>query len=383
MEKEIQRLKAELDKVRSQLYVFYELTKAMRTTLRLDEITYIILTGLTAHEGLRFNRAAIFFVNEETKSINGFMGIGPIDAEEAGKIWETIEKDKKDLYALIDNYHQIKKLTEKPKFMQFIKSLSFPLNKKSGLLFKALKKKETIQIKKEDTNKFKADPLVEKLSLQECLILSLWIKGKSTAIVVVDNYITKQTISDDDLRTFNMFMEEAQGAIENSKDFENTLTKSHTDSLTSLWNYGYFQYKLDEELAKAAPSKLPLSVMMIDLDDFKKFNDSRGHLQGDLALKRISQIIQKNCRKLDVLCRYGGEEFSLILPGSNKKDALLLGERIRNSLARSNFLESKFTVSIGISSFPEDAPDKKSLIERADEALYRAKDQGKNRVILA
>lgn len=383
MEEEIRRLKEELEKVRSQFYVFYELTKAMRTTLRLDEITYIILTGLTAHEGLRFNRAAIFFVDEKAKSIKGFMGIGPVDAAEAGEIWEAIEKDKKDLYALIDNYHQIKKLAQKPRFMEFIQSLSFPLGKRNSLLRKVLKQKAALQLKKEDLDKLKTDPLAKKLNLEECLISALWIKGKPAAVIVVDNYITKQTISDDDIKTFNMFMEEAQGAIENSKDFENTLTKSHTDALTSLWNYGYFQYKLDEELVNAATAKLSLSVMMIDLDDFKKFNDSRGHLQGDLALKKISQIIQKNCRKIDILCRYGGEEFSLILPDSTKKDALLLGERIKKSIARSKILESKFTVSIGIASFPEDASDKRALVERADEALYLAKGQGKNRVVLA
>ncbi|MBU1113292.1 MAG: GGDEF domain-containing protein, partial [Candidatus Omnitrophica bacterium] len=94
-------------------------------------------------------------------------------------------------------------------------------------------------------------------------------------------------------------------------------------------------------------------------------------------------IIQKNCRKIDILCRYGGEEFSLILPANRKKDAQLLGERIRKSIARSHILDSDFTVSIGISSFPEDATDKKTLIERADEALYEAKRQGKNQVVLA
>ncbi len=383
MHGEIEKLKEELEKVRSQLYVFYELTKAMRTTLRLDEITYIILTGLTAHEGLRFNRAAVFFADQEAESINGFMGIGPIDAEEAGEIWQAIEEEKKDLYALIDNYRQIKKASQKPKFMEFIQSLEFRLNKKGGLISKALKRKGAIHLNREETIKFKADPLIEKLNLEECLISSLWIKGKPAGLILVDNYITKKPINYDDIKTFNMFIEEAQGAIENSKDFENTLIKSHTDPLTSLWNYGYFQYKLDEELAKAASLKLPLSVMMIDLDAFKKFNDSRGHIQGDLALKTISQIIQKNCRKIDILCRYGGEEFSLILPGSNKEEALLLGERIRKSIASDLFLDYKFTVSIGIASFPENASNKQTLIERADEALYQAKDKGKNRVVLA
>ncbi len=383
MDNEIQRLKEELEKARSQLYVFTELTKAMRTTLRLDEITYIILTGLTAHEGLRFNRAAIFFLDEDNKSLKGYMGIGPIDTEEASRIWKGIEEDKKDLYALINSYHQIKQSGQKSKFMELIQSLKFSLNKKEGLLAKVLESKLPLCIRGSEFDQVAKEPLVKKMDLSEFIIASLWVKGNPQGLVVVDNYITKKSISDDDVKTFKMFIEEAQGAIENSKDFENTLIRSHTDSLTSLWNYGYFQYKLDEEIGSAQANKLPLSVMMIDLDDFKKFNDSAGHLKGDAALQMISQIIQKNCRKIDILCRYGGEEFSLILPHNGKKEALLLGERIRKSIARSHFLDNGFTVSIGIASFPEDAANKKSLIERADEALYEAKRQGKNRVILA
>jgi len=380
---EIQRLKEELEKVRSQLYVFYELTKAMRTTLRLDEITYIILTGLTAHEGLRFNRAAIFFIDEQNKSLKGYMGIGPIDSEEASQIWKGIEDDKKDLYALINNYHQIKQSRQNSKFMELIQSLKFSLNKKEDWLAKVLESKSPIYIRNNESEIIKKEALIKKMDLEEFLVAPLWIKGNPQGLVVVDNYITKKPINDDDIKTFSMFIEEAQGAIENSQDFENTLIRSHSDPLTSLWNYGYFQYKLDEELTQAQSNNLPLSVMMIDLDDFKKFNDSAGHIKGDSALQMISQIIQKNCRKIDILCRYGGEEFSLILPANRKKDAQLLGERIRKSIARSHILDSDFTVSIGISSFPEDSTDKKTLIERADEALYEAKRQGKNRVVLA
>ena len=145
MNKEITRLKQELEKTRSQLYVFYELTKAMRTTLRLDEITYIILTGLTANEGLRFNRAVVFFVDQKGKKINGFMGIGPIDSQEAKQIWHSIEKEKKNLYDLINNYNHIRENKEKPRFMELVKSLSFPSNKKSGLIFNILYQKDVIR----------------------------------------------------------------------------------------------------------------------------------------------------------------------------------------------------------------------------------------------
>jgi len=382
LEEKVKRLKKELEKLRSQLYVFYELTKAMRKTLRLEEITYIILTGLTAHEGLGFNRAAIFLIDEKCKQIKGFMGIGPIDMKEADEIWCHIKEEKKDLHDLIVNYHHIKKSKIKPKFMEFIRSLAFPLNKKSGLLFEAVYEKDAIRIKKEVITKFKNDPLVQKLNLEEFIICSLWIRGKPAGAVVVDNYVTKKHITHNDIKFFSMFIEQAIGALENSQSFESTLTKAHTDSLTSLWNYGYFQYRLDEELIKAGSAKLPLSIMMIDVDDFKKFNDRCGHLQGDEALKQISDVFRENCRKIDILCRYGGEEFSLILPNNKQKEAALLGERIRKSIEEKEILKNKFTISIGIASFPKDASDKTSFLRKADQALYEAKRKGKNRVIL-
>ena len=123
--------------------------------------------------------------------------------------------------------------------------------------------------------------------------------------------------------------------------------------------------------------------MMIDLDDFKKFNDAYGHLQGDDALRQISAVLKENCRKIDILCRYGGEEFSLILPTNSKKESARLGERIRKSIEQREILNSKFTISIGIASFPHDASDKIALIRKADQALYAAKRKGKNKVILA
>lgn len=383
MEEEIARLKTELEKSRFQLYVFYELTKAMRTTLRLEEITYIILTGLTASQGLGFNRAVIFFIDEEAKKINGFMGMGSMDLKEADEIWHHIEEEEKDLYDLIVNYNRIKNDQTKPKFMEFVQSLSFGLNKKSGLLFDTLYQKGTKHIQKKDLIKLTNDPLIKKLELEEFLICPLWINEKPAGSIIIDNNITKKKISPEDIKFLNMFLEQAEGAIKNSQNFEDTLTKMHTDSLTSLWNYGYFQYKLDEEIKKAQSHNSCLSLLMMDLDDFKKFNDSRGHLQGDDALKQISAILKENCRKIDILCRYGGEEFVLILPANNKKEARMLAERIRKSIEQKKILDNKFTVSIGLSSYPQDTKDKITLVQLADQALYEAKRKGKNKVSLA
>ncbi|MDD4954742.1 MAG: sensor domain-containing diguanylate cyclase [Candidatus Omnitrophica bacterium] len=383
MEEEIKKIKEELEKTRSQLYILYELNKAMRTTLRLEEIVYIILTGLTAHEGLSFNRAILFLVDNDAKKINGFMGIGPMYMQEATSIWRSIEQQKMDLYDLIKTYHRIKEETVKPKFMEYVQSLSFDLNEASGFLYSALWERGTLHIKDGKAIELKEDPLTVKLQLGEFLIASLWIKDKPEGIIIVDNYVTKKPINDADIRIFNMFVEQAAGAIENSQAFEDTLIMAHTDTLTSLWNHGYFQYKLDEELLKAKSKNYPISILMIDLDDFKKFNDAYGHIQGDEALRKVSEQLKKTARDIDIICRYGGEEFSVVLPFTTKEEALDIAERIRKSLAENNIAGYRFTVSIGLSSYPKDGTEKDGLIKKADMALYKAKREGKNRVELA
>lgn len=382
---ELDRLKNEIEKTRFQLYIFYELSQAMRTTLHLDEVAYIILTGLTAHHGLGFNRALLFLTDEENKQIYGFMGIGPMDSEEANTIWKAIEKQKMDLYTLIEKYHRIKKEPAKPKFMEFTRSLRFTLTPESGILYEALHEINPlhIDITQKEGKGYIHDPLVTTLKLEEFIIASLWSKDTPLGVIVVDNCITHKTVSEDEIRILTMFVKQAAAAIENSKVFEHTLIQSHTDSLTNLWNYGYFQYKLDEEIMKAKNQGHEVSVLMLDLDDFKKFNDTLGHQAGDEVLKTVGIILRNNSRKIDIVARYGGEEFALILPYTNKTEAKKIAERIRKSVEQISMIDTPFTVSIGIACFDEDARDKTELIKEADSALYRAKNEGKNKTILA
>jgi diguanylate cyclase (GGDEF)-like protein len=378
-----QKLRLELEKIRSQFYIFYELTKAMRTTLRLDEIVYIILTGLTAHQGLAFNRAILFLVDEKANTINGFMGIGPMDSSEANVIWRHIEQEKMDLYELIKTYNDIKEGGIKPKLMEFVQTLSYPLNKESGLVFDALFEIGSLHLDRQKLARYPGDALVKALQIEDFLVSSLWINNKPGALILVDNCVTKKPISEEDIRIFNMFVDQAALAIQNSKAFEDTLLKAHSDPLTGLWNHGYFQYRLDEEITRSKETQTELTVMMLDLDDFKKFNDSQGHLQGDKALKQIAAILKENCRRIDILCRYGGEEFAVVLPYTKKEESAGLAERVRKAINAAMILDNRFTISIGIASLGRDANDKENLVKKADEAMYKAKAEGKNRVILA
>jgi diguanylate cyclase (GGDEF)-like protein len=161
---------------------------------------------------------------------------------------------------------------------------------------------------------------------------------------------------------------------------------SRIDGMTELFNHRFFQQLLKAEIARSERDNSPVSLIIIDIDNFKVLNDKSGHPMGDLALKKLSWLLTKNCRQCDFVARYGGEEFAIILPGSNKKTAQLMAKRLRKLVEMTEFEkenilpQGKFTISLGVAEYPTDAKTREELIEKADQALYKAKSNGKNRV---
>lgn len=163
---------------------------------------------------------------------------------------------------------------------------------------------------------------------------------------------------------------------------------SVTDSLTGLFNKRYFDLRLAEEVARSRDTGQPLALLMLDIDHFKHYNDTFGHTAGDGVLREVARILRETSRQGDVPCRYGGEEFALILPGAGSEQALAAAERVRRAVAQHAFPGGAaqpggfLTVSVGAAVFPADAAGAAELTERADQALYRAKDAGRNTVRL-
>ena len=175
-------------------------------------------------------------------------------------------------------------------------------------------------------------------------------------------------------------------SIDNAKMVQRLQELATTDGLTGLCNHREFQDRLDEMLGRAARRRSRVSLVLADVDHFKKINDSYGHPAGDVVLKRVSQILQAAVRKVDVVARYGGEEFALLLEDTDAAGALQLCERARAEIGRQQFGSDngtfQVTLSLGVAMYPEDATDKPTLIARADQALYRAKREGRNRVVI-
>ncbi|SET69487.1 diguanylate cyclase (GGDEF) domain-containing protein [Natronincola peptidivorans] len=158
---------------------------------------------------------------------------------------------------------------------------------------------------------------------------------------------------------------------------------SFTDKLTGVFTRKHFEYVLEEEVEKVKNQNLCFSIIMCDIDYFKKINDNYGHQKGDELLAKVGGILRKSIRKTDFVGRYGGEEFIILLPQTTKKQAFKVAEKIRDQLQESALLgQEELTISCGVATYYEDATNKEAIIEKADQALYTAKERGRNQTVL-
>ena len=368
--------------------LLYEISNAMRTTLQLDQVLYIILTALTSHEGLGFNRAMLFLVNEKDNALEGVMGIGPHSAEEAGKIWHYLSQSEMTLDDFVSAYDNFKRDPES-KLNTIVKGMKIPLREDMGVLALTILEGMPFEITTEEAKNKVSPDITRTLNTNFFVTIPLKAKDKVLGAILVDNVFNRKPITKNDVRMLTMFANHAGLAIENSRLYEETVYLSNIDWLTKLWNYGRFQQILTLEIEKARIHSAPLCLVMIDVDNFKNYNDTHGHLNGDEALRNIAGIFHDKSRKCDPVARYGGEEFTIIMPDTIKENAKLFAERLRSEVEKFYaedaviIPEKRLTISAGIAVYPEDAATKDGLISVADVALYQAKRGGKNRIYLA
>jgi diguanylate cyclase (GGDEF)-like protein len=221
--------------------------------------------------------------------------------------------------------------------------------------------------------------------------IPLKLGERTIGVLNMSDKISGEVFSAEDMALISSFAAYATIALERSTYYilaGHLKELSVTDSLTGLFNRRYFEERFFEELNRSDRHNLSFSLSMIDIDDFKLFNDSEGHLAGDEILKSIANIAKDCLRVSDVIARFGGEEFAVIMPQTEREEAILVSERIRKSIKEqipvtwSTFPRKSITVSIGIATFPYDGKERKELIRNADKALYMAKMEGKDRTVL-
>jgi len=192
-----------------------------------------------------------------------------------------------------------------------------------------------------------------------------------------------EPLTPEEAELFRIFILQGEAGIKNLVLFDQVKSMAIRDALTGLYNYGYFKEALHYEVEKSRRYKTPLSLLFLDIDDFKRVNDTLGHLKGDKIMRQVAAILKQGIRQADLLCRYGGDEFVMLLSQTPPEQATILAERLCRRIAQSSMNRQeqalKVTVSIGVAGLrPEMSTE--DLVKESDDAHYRAKQAGKNRV---
>lgn len=220
------------------------------------------------------------------------------------------------------------------------------------------------------------------------LILAPLSLGKKVIGVLRVESREKMGFNFEDLRVLSVISDLASVAIDRANLFKKIQELAIKDGMTGLFSRGYFIDRLKEEMRRSLITQNPLGIILIDIDFFKKMNDKFGHIVGDLVLKKLSDILREVIGDAgNVICRFGGEEFIVLLVSSSKERTIKVAETLRKRVEESTLTfrrtKVKFTISVGVASFPEDAKFLEDLINKADQALYEAKNKGRNRVCIA
>ncbi|MCK4236305.1 MAG: sensor domain-containing diguanylate cyclase [Candidatus Krumholzibacteria bacterium] len=212
----------------------------------------------------------------------------------------------------------------------------------------------------------------------------LMARNSLFGILVAVGSSSERGFSDDDIHLLSIMANQAAIAFENYLLYKKLEVESITDGLTGIYNYRFLIRSIELEIKRAKRFNYVFSFVMMDVDNLKKYNDRNGHLSGSKALKDFAGIISRSCREIDLVFKYGGDEFALILHQTGLKGAVSLSKRILRAVQSFEFdgkTPGLLTCSIGIATYPKDASELEELIDKADNALYCAKSMGKNGLV--
>lgn len=349
---ESKNLLKELKRTVDELQVFNEIGKTLTSTLDIKEVLKIIMQKV--NELLEPSSFSLLLVDDKNMSLKYEISIGKI-SEQSDK--ETVVRMGEGLIGWV---------------AQEGKPILFP--------------DPTKNLKYSLPSHITSDYSIAESDENSILCVPLKSKGKTLGVMklINDNGIGR-LFGEEDLKTIHTIADYSAIAIENAKNFQRIQELTITDDLTSLYNSRYLHSLLDSEVHRSKRYKKHFSMIFLDLDKFKEVNDTFGHIYGSTLLRETGQVILKNLRNVDIATRYGGDEFVVILPETQKASAILVAERLREAISKHVFLQEKglhvqFTASFGVASFPEDASTKEELIKMADEAMYKVKNTTRNGV---
>lgn len=252
-----------------------------------------------------------------------------------------------------------------------------------GMTEAIVKKKKTFVIEDISKEFVFTNPIGIEEGIASLIAVPLVTEDNVIGILYVDDFKPCK-FTESEVRMVTLFAAQAAIAIANAQLHEQTRDLATRDGLTGLYNHRHFRESLEREIRRSDRYHSPLSLTMMDIDNFKGYNDSLGHLEGDELLRAVADLLSKHARQIDIVARYGGDEFSIISPVTEKEQAAEMVKRIDQEIVEKFFKANKgyelVGMSYGVASFPQDAKDADELIKKADLALYEAKRSKRKRI---
>ncbi|MEZ4222682.1 MAG: sensor domain-containing diguanylate cyclase [Polyangiaceae bacterium] len=374
----LQALERENAELRRAVGLLHQIGNLVRESLELEPTCYAVLTGVTAGVGLGLNRALLFLVDDEERTmLRGVAAVGPADAEEADRVWRSIESNAPGLSELYRS--GLSQRAHPGPLDRVTKETRVSVEGDTPIAL-ALRRGELVRGEG-------SDDLGGLLSLETALAAPLRGADRVRGVLYGDNRFTGKPLDKARELVFSLIADHAGRAIEQAHHYEHVARQARTDALTELEHHGRMMEAARSAIAQARSSAEPLGLAMLDLDDFKRVNDTYGHLAGDALLAGVAARLRGVLRAGQTPYRYGGEEFAVLLPSATHEALASVGERLRTAVAEHPFTVDaehtlQVTCSVGMASLAPD-DDAAALIHRADQALLLAKSSGKNRVVVA
>lgn len=367
---ELLQLRQQVESLRDSVQTLHRVSTLLRDPLEVDAVLYAILTGVTAGVGLGFNRAILFV--EDAGELRARGAVGPADGEEADRVWRAIvdaAPDLEDLYqAGLMHRDAPSGLDRQARERSVDPQGTSPV---------AIALRESRLVRGEGD-----DDLGGLLHLPTCVAVPL--RGRlRRGVLYADNRFTQAPADETRALIFSLVAEQAGRAVARARAYEVLEHEARTDALTGLPHRRSLRRALDSALYQAERDGHQVGFAMIDLDDFKRVNDSLGHPAGDAVLVEFTERAQRVLRSGEAIFRYGGEEFVLLLPDADIAGAKAAAERVRAAVAESAFgCGARVTCSIGVAASSGRDVDADTLLAAADAALLAAKREGKDRVMV-
>ena len=354
----------------NEMSLLRDITTSMQSASDISKLNKIVLTAITAGYGLGFNRACLFLVDGD--EIKGEYAIGPSSRSEAYRIWGRVVTSQTTLHEVMAGHEDIDET-----LVDIVRRARFSLiDKADNPIVRCCLEKTPVLVK--DGSREAFGEIMSRLSFENYALVPMLSKNRVVGVFLVDNRYNEKPITHEDLDTLMTFSGQSALAFENMRLYDQIRTLAITDELTKIYNHR--QYK--DMVAGYIRDMTPFSLMVIDVDDFKQFNENYGHSTGDRVLSEVGLALRNAVGARGFAFRYGGDEFTILMPGAGREEALDVARTIQDSICEIALgtVSSPLTLSIGLAEYPKDAAHEEELFILADRKLKFSKDSGKNTI---